>query len=115
MKLNQKLVKNILTKLGENMPVIYLNPTIIPITPPRKEYIRAVRSIVIFLKKITREAQVIPTDWIIREKSRATEGDILKPSVITGNATAPPPSLVAPAINEPNNIVIDIGQLCSNK
>ena len=57
---------------------------------------------------IENAAAVIPTDCIINEKSRATDGLIPNPNVITGNATDAPPSDVAPAINEPNIIVIDI-------
>ena len=37
-----------------------------------------------------------PQDWIISEKSLATAGVILKAKVITGKATAPPPSDVMP-------------------
>ena len=57
----------------------------------------------------------MPTAWIKREKSRATLGAILKPSVMTGNATAPPPSLVAPAMNEPNAIVTLMNQFSANR
>jgi hypothetical protein len=37
-----------------------------------------------------------PQDWIISEKSLATAGEMLKAKVITGKATAPPPSDVMP-------------------
>ena len=37
-----------------------------------------------------------PQDWIIREKSLATVGQTFNAKVITGNATAPPPSEVIP-------------------
>jgi len=42
------------------------------------------------------------------EKSLATEGGSLRTRVITGNATAPPPSEVAPPIADPKIIVIVI-------
>ena len=45
---------------------------------------------------MVKAAAVIPQDWIISEKSRAIEGGILKARVMTGKATAPPPSLVIP-------------------
>ena len=35
--------------------------------------------------------------------------------VMTGNAMAPPPSLVAPAINEPKAMVRDMNQLVSKR
>lgn len=38
----------------------------------------------------------LPQDWIMSEKSLATEGAIPRARVITGNATAPPPSEVMP-------------------
>ena len=38
----------------------------------------------------------LPQDWIMREKSLATAGLIPRARVITGKATAPPPSLVIP-------------------
>eukprot|EP00615_Pteridomonas_danica_P003227 CAMPEP_0114343988 /NCGR_PEP_ID=MMETSP0101-20121206/11064_1 /TAXON_ID=38822 ORGANISM="Pteridomonas danica, Strain PT" /NCGR_SAMPLE_ID=MMETSP0101 /ASSEMBLY_ACC=CAM_ASM_000211 /LENGTH=86 /DNA_ID=CAMNT_0001479075 /DNA_START=1282 /DNA_END=1542 /DNA_ORIENTATION=+ len=60
---------------------------------------------------MTPAAAVIPTDCIKNEKSRATIGDIPKTSVITGKATAAPPSDVAPASIDPNIIVIDIYHL----
>ena len=49
------------------------------------------------MKNIVNAAAVIPQDCIIREKSRATDGEILNASVITGKAMAPPPSEVIPA------------------
>ena len=42
------------------------------------------------------------------EKSLATEGLILRARVMTGKATAPPPSEVIPPMVAPNTIVIDI-------
>ena len=45
-----------------------------------------------------KEAATMPTVWIRRLKSRATSGGTLRTSVITGKATAPPPTDVAPAL-----------------
>ena len=45
---------------------------------------------------MVKAAAVIPHDCIIREKSLATAGATLRARVITGKATAPPPSLVIP-------------------
>lgn len=58
--------------------------------------------------KIVKLAQVMPTDWIMKEKSRATGGAIPNTRVITGKATAAPPSEVAPATIEPNTMVMDM-------
>ena len=49
------------------------------------------------------------------EKSRATLGGIWNPRVITGKATAPPPSLVAPAMKEPNAMVTLMNQFSTNR
>jgi len=51
----------------------------------------------------------LPQDCTMNEKSLATEGGICKAKVMTGKATAPPPSDVAPPIKDPNAIVMDIG------
>ena len=48
------------------------------------------------MKNMVNAAAVIPHDCIIREKSRATDGEILNASVMTGKAIAPPPSEVIP-------------------
>ena len=45
---------------------------------------------------IEKEYKILPQDWIISEKSLATVGQTFKAKVITGNATAPPPSDVIP-------------------
>ena len=45
--------------------------------------------------------------WIMSEKSRATEGAMPRASVMTGKATAPPPSDVMPAMVAPNIIVME--------
>lgn len=50
----------------------------------------------IFIHSIVNAAAVMPTDCIIKEKSRAMEGLIPNAKVITGNATVAPPSLVIP-------------------
>ena len=50
-----------------------------------------------FMNNIENVAAVIPTDWMIMLKSLATVGWTAKASVITGKATAPPPTLVIPA------------------
>ena len=63
---------------------------------------------------ITSAAATMPTDWIIREKSRATWGSMPKPRVMMGNATAPPPSLVVPAMNDPSAMVADMSQYSMN-
>lgn len=63
------------------------------------------------MKKIVKAAAVIPTDWIMKLKSRATAGLIAKARVITGKAIAAPPSLVAPATILPKIIVTDIYHL----
>jgi len=44
----------------------------------------------------------------MKEKSRATGGAIPKTRVMTGKATAAPPSEVAPATIEPNTMVMDM-------
>ena len=49
---------------------------------------------------MVKAAAVIPQDWIISEKSRATSGAMLKARVIMGKATVPPPSLVIPKIEK---------------
>ena len=48
----------------------------------------------------------LPHDWIINEKSLATAGAIPNAKVMTGKATAPPPSEVIPATVAPKIIVI---------
>ena len=53
-----------------------------------------------FIKKIVKAAAVIPHDCIIREKSRAIAGFMPKARVITGKATAPPPSEVIPEMHK---------------
>src|SRR6056297_422980 len=59
-------------------------------------------------------AMVIPMDCIRNEKTLASCGSISNSLVKTGNATAPPPSEVAPAIKYPNTIVSEIGQVSAN-
>jgi hypothetical protein len=45
----------------------------------------------------------------MREKSLATEGANLRTRVITGKATAPPPSEVAPPMKDPISMVMVMG------
>ena len=82
----------------------------IPPTPPKVEYIIAFHSTKTFIHIIVHAAAVMPTDWIMYEKSRATGGAMPKARVMTGNAIAAPPSLVAPANIDPKIIVMDIYQ-----
>ena len=49
----------------------------------------------------------LPQDWHIMEKSLAIAGGMPRASVMTGNATAPPPSEVAPPISAPKIMVMD--------
>ena len=44
----------------------------------------------------------------MREKSLATDGETLSAKVMTGKATAPPPSEVAPATIDPKIMVMDM-------
>lgn len=74
-----------------------------------------IHGIGICMKYIDRLAIPIPTVCIMSEKSLAHSGSILNTSVITGKATAPPPSEVAPAINDPNTMVRDMNQLSLNR
>ena len=85
---------------------------IIPAKPPLLQNIKECFSSLIRIQNIVNAAAIIPTfqidhiqfyefqysphDWIIKEKSLATAGLIPRASVITGKATAPPPSLVMP-------------------
>ena len=64
--------------------------------------------------KIEKAAVPIPIDCIIHAKSLAMIGGISKSRVKTGKATAPPPSVVAPAIKEPKPIVSVMGQKLIN-
>ena len=92
---------------------IYYKPKIIPANAPLLQNIKECFSSLILIQNIVNAAAVIPTikddlrylshsisysphDWIIKEKSLATAGLIPRASVITGKATAPPPSLVMP-------------------
>ena len=56
-------------------------------------------------------AAVMPMLWQAKEKLRAADGKISNNKVKTGNATAPPPSELAPAIKEPNTMVSGATQL----
>jgi hypothetical protein len=54
----------------------------------------------------------MPIDWIIKEKTLASADGIPSTFVKTGNATAPPPSDVAPAIKEPK-IIVSVTRHCA--
>ena len=45
----------------------------------------------------------------MKEKSRATVEEVFNIRVMTGNATAPPPSAVAPPMKDPKIMVMVIG------
>jgi predicted HAD superfamily phosphohydrolase YqeG len=45
----------------------------------------------------------------MKEKSLAMVGDKWRTSVMTGKATAPPPSAVAPPMKDPTSMVMVIG------
>ena len=49
-----------------------------------------------FMYMLKKNYETLPQDWIISEKSLATLGQTFNAKVITGNATAPPPSEVIP-------------------
>ncbi len=66
-------------------------------------------------ERMKRPAIVIPTDWIINAWVRAVEAGTSRSLVKTGNATAPPPAGVEPAMKEPNSIVIEAGQNSANR
>ncbi len=87
------------------------SPVISPNRPPKDVNTSECHSTTIPMKKIVNEAALnpefgrrkllsdtrrSPQDWIISEKSLATVGSTFNASVITGKATAPPPSVVIP-------------------
>ena len=45
---------------------------------------------------MVKAAADMPHDWIMKLKSRAISGEMPSARVMTGNAMAPPPSLVIP-------------------
>ena len=75
-------------------------PIIMPKIPPREQSVKECHSSCTRIQKMVKAAAIIPQDWIISEKSRATAGAIPKARVITGKATEPPPSLVIPVNGE---------------
>lgn len=85
-------------------------PIAIPKRPPIDEKNMTFFSINILDFKITSVAAVIPTLCIAREKLRAIAEEVSKMSVKAGNATAPPPSAVAPAMKDPKTIIAETGQ-----
>ena len=82
-------------------------PIAMPTIPPSEQNMRECHSSCTRIQKIVKAAAVIPQDWIISEKSRATAGDMLKARVMTGKATAPPPSLVIPKQKRRIHYVLD--------
>ena len=56
----------------------------------------------------------MPTAWIMSAWVRAVVAATSRTLVKTGNATAPPPAGVDPAMNEPNTIVTEAGQNSTN-
>ncbi len=60
--------------------------------------------------RIITVAMVIPMDWIISPKVRASLVGMCSSLVKTGKATAAPPWGVEPATNEPSTIVREMGQ-----
>ena len=55
-------------------------------------------------------AEVMPTDWMARPKSRAIAGERPKPSTSAGKAIVPPPIGVEPATSDPPIMTSAIGQ-----
>ncbi len=105
---NHTLAKYILLYAGVNKGAINSIPMITPITPPIVQYISELYSNLIFIYNIANVADDIPMDCIKKAKLIASDGDTFKASVSTGNATAAPPSHVAPAIILAAALVIDI-------
>ena len=70
-----------------------------PGMPPMVQQMSDAQSSLMRMKKMEKAAADIPQAWIISEKSRAMYGATLKAIVITGKATAPPPTLVMPGRN----------------
>ena len=95
-KENQMLTNPIFFSTGVNLWSKNSRPMMSPRTPPAALRPRALHSHWTFMKNMVNEAADIPNDCMRTEKSRAVTGDILKARVITGKATAPPPSLVIP-------------------
>ena len=69
-------------------------PIAMPTRPPMEQNMMECHSSCTRIQRMVKAAAVIPHDWIMSEKSRATAGLMPKASVMTGKATAPPPSLV---------------------
>ena len=95
-KENHTLTKPIFFWGGVRLGSMNSRPIAIPRMPPIEQKMMECHSNCTRIQKMVNAAAVIPQDWIISEKSRATAGAIPKARVMTGNATAPPPSLVIP-------------------
>merc|ERR1711962_179943 len=106
-KLNQMQTKLSFFSGGVRAVSTTSRPKIIPATAPRLQKTRECHSSFTFIQKIVKAAADIPQDWIIKLKSLATAGLIPSARVITGKATAPPPSLVIPATKAPKTMVMD--------
>lgn len=52
----------------------------------------------------------LPIDWMVKVKSLTTSGKTFRSIVITGKATAPPPTLVIPPMVAPATITRQTGQ-----
>lgn len=76
-----------------------------PAAPPNVTKTTTLHSTRTFMKTIVNDAAVMPTDWIMKLKSRAMTGEMPKTRVMIGKATEAPPSEVAPATMLPNTIV----------
>merc|ERR1719500_282700 len=95
-KLNQMQTKLSLFSGGVKAVSTTSRPKIMPTMAPRLQKTRECHSSFTFIQKMVKAAADMPQDWIIKLKSRATAGLMPRASVITGKATAPPPSLVIP-------------------
>ena len=113
-KLNQMQTKPSFFWGGERAGSTTSRPRIIPAKAPVLQKIKECFSNLILIQKMVKAAAVIPQDWIIRLKSLATAGAILRARVMTGKATAPPPSLVMPATVAPSIMVRESAYLSGN-
>merc|ERR1719500_234581 len=106
-KLNQMQTKLSFFSGGVKAVSTTSRPKIMPAMAPRLQKTRECHSSFTFIQKMVKAAADMPQDWIIKLKSRATAGLMPRASVITGKATAPPPSLVIPATRAPKIIVME--------
>ncbi len=107
----QRLLPDCRTPLSATQPILShhknINNNSIFIWPNCNVFdaISSLSLTLIFIQNIVKEAAVIPQDCTMSEKSLATVGSIPNAKVMTGNATAPPPSDVIPATNAPKTMV----------